>query len=106
MPAVNIVADPSLDASKVAAAAHEAVKSGIGKPDMYITVAVTSGVVMVGGKPGKVLAQVESIGGDFAGSDLSFAGGDRLGWRSYGHLPIGGHEGVCDERRAAWLDAH
>ena len=34
MPAVNIVTDPSLDASKVAAAAHEAVKSGIGKPDM------------------------------------------------------------------------
>lgn len=67
MPAVNIVADPSLDASKVAAAAHEAVKSGIGKPDMYITVAVSSGVVMVGGKPGKVLAQVESIGGNFAG---------------------------------------
>ena len=66
MPAVNIVCDPSLDASKVAAAAHEAVKSGIGKPDQYISIAVTSGVVMVGGKPGKGLAQVESIGGDFA----------------------------------------
>ena len=57
----------SLDAAKVAQAAHAAVKEGIGKPDMYITVGVTSGVVLVGGKPGKVLAHVDSIGGSFAG---------------------------------------
>ena len=66
MPAVNVVADPSLDAAKVAQFAHDAVKTGIGKPDMYITVAVSSGVVMVGGKPGKCLANVDSIGGNFA----------------------------------------
>ena len=33
------------DAAKVAKAAHDAVKEGIGKPDMYITVAVSSAVV-------------------------------------------------------------
>ena len=40
-----------------------------------ITVAVSSGVVMVGGKPGKVLAQVESIGGSFAGFCSKFQEG-------------------------------
>ena len=67
MPAVNVVADPSLDAAKVAQFAHDAVKTGIGKPDMYITVAVSSGLVMVGGNKGSVLANVDSIGGNFAG---------------------------------------
>ena len=67
MPAVSVVADASLDLNKVADAAHEAVKSGIGKPDMYITVAVHHGVVRVGGKPGKALANVDSIGGNFGG---------------------------------------
>jgi hypothetical protein len=67
MPAVSVTVDPSLDAAKVALAAHAAVKEGIGKPDMYITVGVTSGVVLVGGKPGKVLAHVDSMGGSFAG---------------------------------------
>ena len=38
------------------------------QPDMYITVAVTSAdVVLVGGKSKSVLAQVDSIGGNFAG---------------------------------------
>ena len=53
MPAVNITADAALDPAKVAQAAHDAVKNGIGKPDMYITCAVHPGLVMVGGKPGK-----------------------------------------------------
>ena len=57
-----------LDAAKVGEIAHNAVKNGIGKPDMYITVAVTmADCVMVGGKPKSVLAQVDSIGGNFAG---------------------------------------
>ena len=48
--------------------AHDAVKNGIGKPDMYITVAVTmADCVLVGGQPKSVLAQVDSIGGNFAG---------------------------------------
>lgn len=67
MPSVSITVDASLDATKVAQIAHAAVKEGIGKPDMYITVGVTTGVVLVGGKPGKVLAHVDSIGGNFAG---------------------------------------
>lgn len=66
MPAVSITVDASLDATKVAQAAHAAVKDGIGKPDMYITVGVAVGVVLIGGKPGKVLAHVDSIGGNFA----------------------------------------
>ena len=65
MPAVSITADASLDANKVATMAHNAVKEGIGKPDMYIHVGVSSGVVLCGGNPGKVLAHVDSIGGDF-----------------------------------------
>ena len=72
MPAVSITADASLDAAKVAQAAHDAVKTGIGKPDMYITIAVHPGVVMVGGKPGKILANVDSIGGNFAGFCSTF----------------------------------
>ena len=75
MPAVAITADASLDAAKVAQIAHDAVKNGIGKPDTYITVAVHPGIVMVGGKPGKVLAQVESIGGNFAGFCSKFQEG-------------------------------
>ena len=70
MPAVNVTAckTTGLDAAKVAQLAHDSVKNGIGKPDMYITVAVTmADCVMVGGKPASVLAQVDSIGGNFAG---------------------------------------
>ena len=48
MPAVDVKVCKStgLDATKVAQVAHDAVKNGIGKPDMYITVAVLF-VVMV-----------------------------------------------------------
>ena len=70
MPAVNVLCDKALglDAAAVGQVAHDAVKNGIGKPDMYITVAVTmADCVMVGGKPASVLAQVDSIGGNFAG---------------------------------------
>ena len=75
MPAVSIQCDPSLDAAKVAKAAHDAVKEGIGKPDMYITVAVSSAVVTIGGAPGKVLAHVDSIGGNFADFVSHLCGG-------------------------------
>ena len=70
MPAVQLLVDKSLglDAAKVAQVGHDAVKNGIGKPDMYIPVAVTmADCVLVGGKPQSVLGQVESIGGNFAG---------------------------------------
>ncbi len=53
MPSVQVFLDKSLglDPAKVGQIAHDAVKNGIGKPDMYITVAVTlSDCVMVGGK--------------------------------------------------------
>ncbi len=53
MPSVQVFVDKSLglDPAKVGQVAHDAVKNGIGKPDMYITVAVTlSDCVMVGGK--------------------------------------------------------
>ena len=70
MPSVMVVIDKSLglDTAAVGKAAHDAVKNGIGKPDMYITVAVTvADYVSVGGQPKSVLATVESIGGSFAG---------------------------------------
>eukprot|EP00316_Scyphosphaera_apsteinii_P003714 CAMPEP_0119314866 /NCGR_PEP_ID=MMETSP1333-20130426/34071_1 /TAXON_ID=418940 /ORGANISM="Scyphosphaera apsteinii, Strain RCC1455" /LENGTH=109 /DNA_ID=CAMNT_0007320065 /DNA_START=27 /DNA_END=356 /DNA_ORIENTATION=- len=70
MPSVQLLVNKSLglDANTVAKVAHDAVKNGIGKPDMYITVAVTmADCVLVGGKPASVLAQVDSIGGNFAG---------------------------------------
>ena len=70
MPAVQLLVCKSLglDPTAVAQLGHAAVKNGIGKPDMYITVAVTmADCVLVGGKPASVFAQVESIGGNFAG---------------------------------------
>jgi|UniRef100_A0A7S3ARG2 hypothetical protein len=70
MPAVTLLIDKSLglDAAMCAQVAHEAVKNGIGKPDQYITVAVTlADCVTVGGKPQSVLAHVDSIGGSFSG---------------------------------------
>ncbi len=70
MPAVDVKVCKStgLDATKVAQVAHDAVKNGIGKPDMYITVSVVlADCVLVGGKPQSVLANVDSIGGNFAG---------------------------------------
>ena len=69
MPSVQLLVDKSLglDATAIAQVGHNAVKNGIGKPDQYITVAVTSAdAVTVGGNPKSVLAQVDSIGGDFA----------------------------------------
>merc|ERR1712113_387629 len=62
----DCVADASLDALKVAEAAHAAVKKGIGKPDVHITAAVSSGLVMIGGDKGMILANIDSIGGNFA----------------------------------------
>ena len=91
MPAVAITADASLDAAKVAQAAHAAVKTGIGKPDMYITVAVHPGTVLIGGKPGKVLANVDSIGGDFAGFVSAFCA-------SLGELGVQPGEVTCTFR--------
>ena len=91
MPAVAITADAALDAAKVAQAAHDAVKNGIGKPDMYITVAVHPGIVMVGGKPGKVLANVDSIGGNFAGFVSAFC-------KSLGELGVAEAEVTCTFR--------
>jgi hypothetical protein len=42
MPSVQVFVDKSLglDPAKVGQVAHDAVKNGIGKPDMYITVAL------------------------------------------------------------------
>ena len=78
MPSVQLLVCKSLglDAAAVAQVGHDAVKNGIGKPDMYITVAVTmADCVLVGGKPKSVLAQVESIGGNFAGFTKALCAG-------------------------------
>mmetsp|Transcript_750 Transcript_750/g.1194 ORF Transcript_750/g.1194 Transcript_750/m.1194 type:complete len:112 (-) Transcript_750:85-420(-) len=51
---------------EVCALAHEAVKAKLGKPDMYIAVAmVEARCVMVGGRKSAVHIEVESIGGSF-----------------------------------------
>jgi hypothetical protein len=78
MPSVQVLVDKAsgVDAGKVAETAHAAVKNGIGKPDQYITVAVTlADVVLVGGKPKSALAQVDSIGGNFSGFVSEFCKG-------------------------------
>ena len=77
MPVVTIVAHPTLDASKVAAAAHEAVKIawdreyGLAAFSSHeieelrarliegTAILVSSGVVMRGGKPAKVLVRID-----------------------------------------------
>ena len=73
MPVVTIVAHPTLDASKVAAAAHEAVKSVVAVRPSEMrdirtielsAIVVSSGVVMRGGKPAKVLVQIDYINDD------------------------------------------
>eukprot|EP00966_Prymnesium_polylepis_P079888 1851101-Prymnesium_polylepis.1 len=97
MPSVQLLVDKSLglDAAKLGQLAHEAVKTGIGKPEQYITVAVTmADCVLVGGKAQSVLAQVDSIGGNFAGfvtalcSNLWKCDTARV---------------CCDERCASWM---
>eukprot|EP00929_Paragymnodinium_shiwhaense_P037392 TRINITY_DN19931_c0_g1_i1.p1 TRINITY_DN19931_c0_g1~~TRINITY_DN19931_c0_g1_i1.p1 ORF type:complete len:111 (-),score=34.64 TRINITY_DN19931_c0_g1_i1:272-604(-) len=69
MPLVTVLTDvPAMIAAadEVAMTVHNAVKSELGKPDMYITVAVTEAKsVMVGGQKMSAVVEVDSIGGDF-----------------------------------------
>mmetsp|Transcript_22164 Transcript_22164/g.63470 ORF Transcript_22164/g.63470 Transcript_22164/m.63470 type:complete len:112 (+) Transcript_22164:71-406(+) len=69
MPLVTILTDLDELAAKkkeVCEGVHNAVKSALGKPDQYITVAFTkSEYITVGGKEASVVVEVDSIGGDF-----------------------------------------
>mmetsp|Transcript_73431 Transcript_73431/g.144118 ORF Transcript_73431/g.144118 Transcript_73431/m.144118 type:complete len:112 (-) Transcript_73431:105-440(-) len=69
MPLVTILTDvDALVAKKkeVCEGVHNAVKSALGKPDQYITVAFTkSDYITVAGKEASVVVEVDSIGGDF-----------------------------------------
>uniref|UniRef100_A0A7S4V553 Macrophage migration inhibitory factor n=1 Tax=Alexandrium monilatum TaxID=311494 RepID=A0A7S4V553_9DINO len=67
MPLVTCLTDSPVLIEKspeVAKALHECVKSALGKPDMYITVAVSKAeCVCVNGEPQSAVVQVDSIGG-------------------------------------------
>mmetsp|Transcript_15456 Transcript_15456/g.34870 ORF Transcript_15456/g.34870 Transcript_15456/m.34870 type:complete len:112 (-) Transcript_15456:126-461(-) len=67
MPLATLITDcPELieKSADVCKALHECVKGALGKPDMYITTAVTKAeCVMVAGEPMSAVVQVDSIGG-------------------------------------------
>ncbi|CAJ1330231.1 unnamed protein product [Effrenium voratum] len=69
MPLVTVLTDvDGLVAKKqeVCGMVHDAVKSALGKPDQYITVALMKAeCVTVAGKEASVVVEVDSIGGDF-----------------------------------------
>merc|ERR1712066_652249 len=68
MPLVTILTDVDALIEKkkeVCQGVHDAVKS-LGKPDRYITVALTKAdYITVGGAEASVVVEVDSIGGDF-----------------------------------------
>eukprot|EP00434_Breviolum_minutum_P038824 symbB.v1.2.034453.t1/scaffold4448.1/size41344/3 len=69
MPLVTVFTDvDGLVAKKqeVCKMVHDAVKSALGKPDQYITVALMKAeCVTVAGQEASVVVEVDSIGGDF-----------------------------------------
>ncbi|CAE7771205.1 unnamed protein product [Symbiodinium pilosum] len=69
MPLVTVLTDvDAVIAAKkeVTAMVHNAVKTALGKPDQYITVALTKAeCITVAGQEASVVVEVDSIGGDF-----------------------------------------